>query len=345
MLDIRTLLAANAVLLAVFSVIYLILPRQLNVRGVITELRRLVLFLLAGMVLLALAAPAYCAAGSSAAAYLRTGQGARPMGLGGAYVALAEGSHGMYWNPGGLGVARQADALFMYNSSFADINNQFIAFAYPLQQGTIGGAVTYVDYGNMDRYMLTGATTYSAQGSFGASDMAIAVGYGNRLQNSVGVGISLKYLRSSIESEDASAFACDLGLLYQEENSPWRVGLALTNLGTKMKYISKKDNLPLDIRGGFAYTLAGMIPGALTLACDVHKPVDNDAGVNVGLEYAPVQQFALRVGYDSLQDAGNGLTAGAGFAVEQFALDYAWVDGGKLDDAHRVSVNFKFGGQ
>lgn len=54
MLDIRTLLAANAVLLAVFSVIYLILPRQLNVRGVITELRRLVLLLLAGMVLLAL---------------------------------------------------------------------------------------------------------------------------------------------------------------------------------------------------------------------------------------------------------------------------------------------------
>jgi hypothetical protein len=89
----------------------------------------------------------------------------------------------------------------------------------------------------------------------------------------------------------------------------------------------------------------GFIPGALLLACDVHKPVDNDAGVNVGLEYAPVQQFALRVGYDSLQDAGNGLTAGAGFGVEQFRVDYAWVDGGHLDDAHRVSLNFRFGAE
>jgi hypothetical protein len=65
----------------------------------------------------------------------------------------------------------------------------------------------------------------------------------------------------------------------------------------------------------------------------------------VDLQYKPVDQFALRVGCDSLQDAGNGLTTGAGFSLAQFVLDYAWVDGGRLDDAHRVSLHCKLGGQ
>jgi len=306
--------------------------------------------LMAMLLVMALATLAQAdGAGTSAAAYLRTGQGARPMGLGGAYCALAEGSHGMYWNPGGLGVARQADALFMYHSSFADINNQFLAFAYPLgnDHGTIGAAATYVDYGDMDRYMLTGGTTYSAAGTFEANDLAVALGYGGELAENVGAGVSLKYLRGKLESENANAFAADFGVMYASPASPWRFGLALTNLGTRMKYISKKDKLPLDIRGGGAYTLGsmGFVPGTLMLACDVHKPVDNDCGVNVGLEYQPIEQLAFRVGYDSLQEAGNGLTLGAGFGIEQFAVDYAWVDGGALDDAHRVSLQLKFGGE
>ena len=128
-------------------------------------------------------------------------------------------------------------------------------------------------------------------------------------------------------------------MLYRVPGQPLTVGVAVQNLGTKMKFISQSDKLPLNLKAGAAYEF---MPG-LTLALDLNKPIDNSLRLNAGLEYWPANMFALRVGYDGMNEAGNGMTAGAGFRFQDFALDYAWVDGGDLDDAHRVSLNFVFG--
>lgn len=289
-----------------------------------------------------LAVPAFADdPGSATAQFLKTGQGAGPMGMGGAYAALAGNVNSLYWNPGGMGEVATPEILFMHNNNYVDISNQYLGFVYPVEEwaGTIGLGVTYQDYGDIDRTLITGATTYTTNGSFGANDLAIAVGYGTRLDPSYTVGMNLKYIRSKIESEDANAFAVDLGLLWREPESPFSVGIALQNLGTKMKFISRRDNLPLNFKLGVAYRV---LP-ELTFALDMNKPIDNDVLLNAGAEYWLADMFALRLGYDGMNEAGNGMTAGAGFRFEDMCVDYAWVDGGDLDDAHRVSLNFAFG--
>jgi hypothetical protein len=67
----------------------------------------------------------------------------------------------------------------------------------------------------------------------------------------------------------------------------------------------------------------------------------------------------LRVGYNGSNEAGSGVTAGAGFrlfgggdqpssasptlALDSFELDYAFVDMGALGNANRIGVLIRFG--
>ena len=50
--------------------------------------------------------------GTTAASFLEVGIGARSMGMGGAYVAVAQDAIAMYWNPAGLSRIQQASGVF-----------------------------------------------------------------------------------------------------------------------------------------------------------------------------------------------------------------------------------------
>ena len=55
-----------------------------------------------GIMALLLASAPICLAGGNAAPYLRDGVGARSLGLGGAFTAIADDATSTIWNPAGL---------------------------------------------------------------------------------------------------------------------------------------------------------------------------------------------------------------------------------------------------
>lgn len=142
------------------------------------------------------------------------------------------------------------------------------------------------------------------------------------------------------ESENADAFAIDAGIKYTLFEI-WDMGIAINNLGSRLKYMSESDNLPLCVRIGNSVRL---LDNALSLSMDLIKYRYTDFEISLGIEYDLLKMVGFRLGYNSRNsDVDEGLTAGLGFHIKGFSLDYGYVPYGELGNSHRVSIGYRFG--
>lgn len=305
---------------------------------------------------LLLALPASAAGpGTTAANFLKVGVGARPVALGEAYTALAEDVHAVHYNPAGLAVLERQEASFMYNKFFDGVSHQYGAYAYPhWKYGTFASAITMLTVQPFEAY----TALDQPDGKVGASDLAVAAAWARDAPwfERVSVGVSGKFIHSRLASYDAQAGALDAGLLWrQADNDGWSLGFAVRNLGTPMTFIAESFHLPLSAHAGLGYR--GGVPSwddaSYTLLLEAVGSRDRDPFGAAGFEFRPVDEFALRAGWRQNLDSGIGLSGGIGFRslekgfvadwFPELSLDYAFVDFGRLDHTHRVSVSFRFG--
>src|SRR5690242_3299611 len=87
--------------------------------------------------------------GTTGADFLKIGLGARAMGMGEAYVAQADDVSSLYWNPAGLALMQERQASFMYDQMYKDLKFQNANLGIPLENGAIGGSLSYLSYGSI----------------------------------------------------------------------------------------------------------------------------------------------------------------------------------------------------
>ena len=76
--------------------------------------------------------PADVSATKYAGAFMDTGGGARPLGMGGAFVAVANDASTVYYNPAGVTGWSERQILFMHSERFGDlINYNFGSYVQP----------------------------------------------------------------------------------------------------------------------------------------------------------------------------------------------------------------------
>ncbi|MFH1378765.1 MAG: PorV/PorQ family protein [bacterium] len=312
--------------------------------------------------------------GTSAANFLKLSIGARAVGMGESFAAVADDISSVYWNPAGLARIKNGSVHLSHNIWFQDINYEFVGVGIPLgntneassvlpfagigSKGSLAISANYLYLGGMERR--TGNTA-EPEGKFGANDLAVTLTYANALpfvsKRNLLAGINFKTIRQQIDDKKASAFAVDFGMQYKI--GPIISACAVQNLGTKMKFIEESYPLPLNYKIGLAWQPMGT---ALNIAVDINKPIDNKLNYHLGTEYWVGQIIALRAGYlqgDSVQrnaltgkgfgrNTNNelvgltGLMAGAGFRILGYGVDYAFVPYGELGNTHRVSLDMKF---
>jgi len=282
--------------------------------------------------------------GSKGAVFLKLGQGARANAMGESFSAVADDINALYWNPAGISQIKERQATFMYSDWLEEIKYNYLAYVHPTQimGGIMGGAMTLLDSGSIDKY---GPGPTDKQGTYDSKDIAVAISYGKEMMPNCSLGATLKYIQMKIDKEKSTGLGLDVGCLYKPQIENLTLGAVMQNFGPKLKaFVSEKDSLPLNFKVGGAYKL---LDKTLTLSLDINFPSDNHTNFNLGVEYWFKEMIAIRAGYKSLTKdelKSSDLTFGAGFRLPGtgIGLDYAYCDYDDLGDTHRVSLITKF---
>ncbi|MCI0514238.1 PorV/PorQ family protein [candidate division KSB1 bacterium] len=313
--------------------------------------------------------------GTTSANFLKIGVSARAIGMGGAFVALANDASAMYWNPAGLAEVNGAEAFFNHSEWIADIKFDYAGLVANLPQiGAFGLNATFLNMADMER-----TTAYYPEGTgqkFNAGSYALAFTYARSLTDRFSIGTNIKYIHEYILNSSASGFAIDIGTLFITRFRGLRIGANITNFGTKMQMDGRdvlvqhdidplregnndkvnadlstdRFDLPLYLRVGIAYDLLQAAGGNnLWLAIDASHPNDNVETLNIGSEFIFRKLLSLRAGYASVgaDDSEKGLTFGAGMMYTLLGsvsarIDYAYESFGRFDNVQKFSVAIGF---
>lgn len=183
--------------------------------------------------------------GTSAATFLKIGVGARAQGMGSAFVAQANDIFALYYNPSGIIHIDGRQVAFSQVDWVSDIQMQYFAVALPIGlEGKIGVAITNLTMGEMK---VTNWEFPDGTGqTFAASNMALGVTYARRITDHFAIGITAKYIEEKISQSAATGYAVDIGTQYTTGFNGMRIGMALTNFGSKLTMRGQDLNTRVD---------------------------------------------------------------------------------------------------
>jgi hypothetical protein len=258
---------------------------------------------------------------------------ARTLGLGGAFVAVADDPLGVLWNPAGLSAMDQNELRFENARMFEETSINGIGFAVPGSRFPSFG-VTIVALGS-GSYERTNDMN-DPLGTFKTGETAYLLTASRAFSTRFAVGANMKLIQQKVEDFNAGGFGIDLGGWYNVRPG-FRLGASVANLGgPNLTLRTEQETWPMLIRGGFA---AQILRGKALIVGQVNHAEGLGATFHAGGEYWIQSGLALRIGLDDR--AGTG-----GFTyrfMPQYQFDYAVADHA-LGMTHRFGLSYKFGG-
>lgn len=297
--------------------------------------------------------------GTTTADILKINQGARPAAMAGAYTALGDDAYAVNYNPAGLVGVKVPQLIVLHSDHLAYIGYEYFTFALPWKTSrTIATNLTYRHTGTIDNPPLPGEPDNPP---VTASDLLASLSLAQNFKDQFSVGLTLKYLQSTLAEYTASAFAADLGVKMMKLPYNLKAGLAVQNLGTSMDFVKNdlsnvKDPLPMFIRLGLGWGTKINKRKDLNFGVDVFKPSDQPMKMAVGAEFWLFEKlFAVRGGMKREQiskDPGNlfhnytlGFSLTRAFEGSDFTLDFAYNPAAfelTIEDTYFVALNIRF---
>lgn len=284
--------------------------------------------------------------GTTTATFLKIETGTRPVGMGGAFAAIADDVNAVSWNPGGLFQIASREAALTHTIWLEKLSHEYAALVIPVKEGrfSYGLSAVYLGTNDIDRRTDVGVSDGKAR----VQDYTIAAVCGLRLNDNLGVGAALKMLSMALDKNKGSTVIFDVGLLHKITSS-LSLGVVGQNLGSKIEIDSTREKLPLLVKVGCAYKMRAE---RLIVSTDIDFPSDRELKLHLGSEYRFNEFFAMRAGYEDVGDLGNSSGISAGVSVYEDVLDeilnvkmkfdYSWLCFGDLGSTHRLAIGFTF---
>ncbi|MDZ7332213.1 MAG: PorV/PorQ family protein [candidate division KSB1 bacterium] len=271
--------------------------------------------------------------------------GARPLGLGETFVAIADDGNAAYWNPAGLPSLRhmEINSMFANPYNISGLKNAYLSFVYPITDRQILG-LNYFHYGYDDPELqfLQSKATFSL---------------GTKVMKNLFIGMNLKYVHISSSLDNymiatANGFGFDLGGLYCLQLAPnqWlrqiNFGIMGYDLhGTSVRYSgsSKAEKIfPQNFHFGLAFFPPEQIRMKWLSLNEALLALDIDDRVHLGVEAWLAEHLAVRAGIqkDLQTKEPNTYSFGTSLKLPYLGtqLDYAYIIPPTLSPTHVFSL-------
>ncbi len=253
---------------------------------------------------LVLLLPSQAVADKYAAEFLKIGAGARALGMGGAFVALADDVSAIYWNPAGVVSVTAPEVEAMHAEQFGEIiNYDFLAVAFPLsspgeKKTSLGAAfirlsvddIPYTKNLDWEDFGIDGTEGTSDEGEGNGkwdpgerilldegkivwknnADMALMFSYGSKLTEKLSIGGTFKLVRQELMDNSSLGAGVDVGIIYALSSSA-SAGLVVSDATTTQLSwdTGHHEFVAPTVRLGGQYTKqAGPFDGIGTVALD-----------------------------------------------------------------------------
>ncbi len=302
--------------------------------------------------------------GKYAGEFISIGVGGRALGLGSAYVAIANDVTAGYWNPAGLAHITYPEIILMHDERFGSLMNyDYGAIALPYgSNASIGVSImrlgidgihdtrnALVDYTGGGILDDAARLDYDKITEHSWADWVLYLTYSKQRSQRLSYGFNIKLIRRDFIEYHASGIGFDVGLMYNPVGNLF-LGINAQDITTTLVAWNTGTNdlisPTLKVGSGYMFDAFG---GAFIPVIDFDLRFENrsfasnmsfgpvSVDFHAGMEYSVRNLFALRAGYN---DIGN-LTLGAGIHLPKMDIDYSFAqfDGaGQLGNTHRISL-------
>ncbi|UCD62595.1 MAG: PorV/PorQ family protein [Candidatus Zixiibacteriota bacterium] len=277
------------------------------------------------------------AAADNGLALLQIEHGARPAGMGAAFVSVTDDPNGVAYNPASIVALSKFTASFGHTVYWENVRLESGFFAMNLSSRTfLHGGIRFAVVDEIEQRVLP---TSEPESYFDVHDVSFKSGLSYRFSENISAGLSLGWFVEKIEAWRGSAFNVDIGVTVRPQ-ADVNIGASVTGLGSdfnlsKPGSVGSRDiSLPTTCTVGGSYTR-----GRILAAADIVYLADQ-AHLHLGAEGRLHEIFQLRAGVMTGYDSKN-ITAGASFTKRNLTIDYAFVPySNDLGTSHMFNLTF-----
>ena len=266
--------------------------------------------------------------GTAGATQLSVPVGAHGIALNGANLATVSGVDALYFNPAGASNFDKSFETVVADMSYlGGINVNYVALVGNTgKAGVFGFSVKTFDFGDIP---VTSAENTEGTGeTFSPDFMTVGATWSKALADRMRVGVNLKFVQERIMSTSASGVAVDIGVQYSFSNRPIKIGVMLSNLGSKMQYAGsdlEQKHIPDD-------TGEGTLNESFQI---VSEGFEMPAELNMSISYEVIPNLSLMASFNNNSFTTNQTSLGGEYNLA-FGTSSVWVGGavalGSVDD-------------